>query len=253
MAAILRAKAILLKNLTIIGFGIMGQIFAKELKNFFSVTVWNRSDKSDIAKKIGVRFESDMQKAVSAADIILICVPISAFEQMIKKISGFAKNALIADVCSVKEMPMQVMEKHFKKYVGMHPLFGRVKSVKGYKIVVCRGIGDCGVLLYALRKSGAKIIELSAAEHDKILGEIQGMTHLIGLGVIDYLKKLDIEKLKKVSTPTFDFLLALAERMQNNNPQVFLEIQKYNKHAHEARKTILEKLKNVSKKMDSQS
>ncbi len=239
-------------NLTIIGFGIMGQIFAKELKNFFSVTVWNRSNKSDIAKKIGVNFEKDFAKAVGSAEIILICVPISAFEENVKKLVQHVSNALVADVCSVKEMPMQVLSKYFKNYVGLHPLFGRIESVKGYKIVVCRGGGEPSALTEALKKAGAKIIELSAEEHDKIVGEIQGITHFIGFGLIDYLKTADIDKMKTVSTPTFDFLLSLAERMKNNTPEVFLEIQKYNKYARQARKKILETLKKIDNEWDSE-
>lgn len=238
-----------MKNLTIIGFGIMGHVFARDLKEFFNITIWNRSDKTGIAKNIGVRFEKNLKKAVADADVILVCVPISVFEQTIKKISAFAKkNALVADVCSVKEMPMVVMERYFEKYVGMHPLFGKVESIKNYKIVVCKGSGDYGDLVNVLKNVGAKIIQMSASEHDKIIGEIQGITHFIGLGVIEHLKALDKEKLEIVSTPTFDYLLGLAGRMQNNNPEVFLEIQKYNKYARVARKKIFEKLKNIDKK-----
>lgn len=242
-----------MENLTIVGFGIIGQIFAKDLKNFFNVTIWNRSDKSEIAKNIGVQFEMDMKKALEKADIILVCIPIPVFDNIIKKIVGFTKkDTLVIDVCSVKEKPMQIMKENLNcSFLGLHPLFGKVDSIKGYKIVACKGIGKDKGFLNVLKDAGAKIIEMDASEHDKILGSIQGMTHLIGLGVIEYIKDMDKKKVKSVSTPTFEYLLGLAERMQINNPEIFLEIQKHNKYARKARKLMLEKLKNVDSIMES--
>ncbi len=241
-----------MKNLTIIGFGIMGQTFAKNLKEFFNITIWNRSDKSRIAKDIGVGFEKDFDKAIKEADIMLVCVPMSVFEDTVKKISPLArKDAIVADLCSVKEMPMEVMGKSLKcSFVGTHPLFGNVDNFKGMKIVVCKGKGDCNGLIEGLEKTGAKTVEMDALEHDMLIGEIQGVTHFIGLSVRDYMKKYDREKLKSVSTLSFEYLLGLLDRMEKNNPEIFMEIQKHNKYARESRKNLLEKLIEKDREMD---
>ncbi len=174
-----------MKNLTLVGFGIMGQVFAKNLKEFFNITVWNRSDKSHMAKEIGVGFEKDFEKAIKEADIILVCIPMSVFAETVKKISSFAKkDAIVADMCSVKEMPMEVMVKNLAcSFVGTHPLFGNFDNFKSRKIVVCKGSGDCSSLIEGLEKTGAQIIEMDALEHDKLIGEIQEVTHFIGLSV----------------------------------------------------------------------
>jgi len=232
----------------------MGQDFARDLKRHFNITVWNRSDKSHIAKEIGVGFESNLDKAVKEADIVLICVPMAVFEETIKKISKLVRNdSIVADVCSVKEMPMETMRKNLNcSFIGTHPLFGKVDSMDGRKIVVCRGKGDCGSLTDGLKKAGAQIIEMDALEHDSLIGEIQGVTHFIGLGIRDYMKKYDREKLKSVSTLSFEYLLGLLDRIEKNNPEIFMEIQRHNKYARESRKNLLAKLIEKDKEMDGE-
>lgn len=230
----------------------MGQVFAKNLKDFFDITVWNRSDKSHIAREIGVGFEKDFEKAVKDADIVLVCIPMSIFEETVKKISSFAKkNAVVADICSVKEMPMEVMCRSLKcSFVGTHPLFGNVDNFKSRKIVVCKGSGDCGVLIEGLEKAGVKIVEMDPLEHDRLIGEIQGVTHFIGLSVKDYLKKYDKEKLKNVSTLSFEYLLGLLDRIEKNNLVVLLDFHEYIKYARESRKNLLAKLIEKDREMD---
>ncbi len=243
-----------MKNLAIVGFGIMGQTFAKNLREIFNVTVWNRSDKSNIAKEIDVGFEKDFEKAIKEADIILVCIPMSVFEETVKNISQFArKDAIVADLCSVKEMPMEVMGKNLKcSFVGTHPLFGNVDNFKDRKIVVCKGRGDCSSLMKGLEKTGAKTVEMDPLEHDKLIGEIQGVTHFIGLSARDYLRKHDRERLKSVSTLSFEYLLGLLDRIEKNNPEIFMEIQKHNKYARESRKNLLEKLIEKDREMDGE-
>jgi prephenate dehydrogenase len=148
-------------------------------------------------------------------------------------------------------MPMEAMKRDLKcSFVGIHPLFGNVDSFKSRKIVVCNGSGDCGGLMEGLEKAGAQIIEMDALEHDRLIGEIQGVTHFIGLSVKDYLKKYDREKLKSVSTLSFEYLLGLLDRMEKNNPEIFMEIQRHNRYARESRKNLLEKLKEKDREMD---
>ncbi len=64
------------------------------------------------------------------------------------------------------------------------------------------------------------------------------------------MKKYDREKLKSVSTLSFEYLLGLLDRMEKNNPEIFMEIQKHNKYARESRKNLLEKLIEKDREMD---
>ena len=124
-------------NLTIIGFGTMGQQFAKALKPYYNILIANRSDKSRIARKLGVSFTQDIKNSVKDADIVLLCVSISAVEKMIKLISPNLKpRSLVLDICSIKEKPMQIMKNRLNcDFIGTHPLFGEVDTLKNKKFV----------------------------------------------------------------------------------------------------------------------
>ncbi len=235
-------------NLTIIGFGVMGQLFARELKQFFNVSVCNRSDKSKIAEEIGVSFTfmENIESSVKNADVVIICLPIPLFEEKIREIKDYLKeDALVMDVCSVKEMPMRVTGENLKcDYIGTHPLFGGAESLNGQKIVLCPREQNENYLMMKgiFEKLGASAILMEPLEHDDYLGKIQGITHFIGLNLIEYLNKEDKSKLEELSTPTFNHLLQLIRKMGDNSPDVFLEIQKSNKFAKKSRKEFLEML-----------
>ena len=130
------------KQLAIIGFGQFGRFIAKILKPHFKITVSSKSDYSILAKKMGVKFAA-LQETVQNADIIVLAIPISACEKIVKKISPYLKkNALVIDTCSVKTMPNDAMKKHLPKnteIIASHPLFGPQSGkngIKGLKIVV---------------------------------------------------------------------------------------------------------------------
>ena len=124
-------------SLTIIGFGIMGQEFARYLKPYFNVLVANRSDKSSIARKLKVKFTLDIKNSINQADYVLVCVPMDRFKPIIQKIKpNLTRKQTLMDVCSVKEMPVSIMKKLPCNYIATHPLFGPTKSFKGRKIIL---------------------------------------------------------------------------------------------------------------------
>lgn len=131
----------MVKSVGIIGFGRFGQLAAKYLKNHFQVFVSDKNDKRKIAENIGVNFTS--LEDCAAKNIVLLCVPISDFEDVLKQIIQFLKDSIVAGVCSVKEKPVNIMKKMVPKdceCIGMHPLFGpdTVKNgLKDKKIVLC--------------------------------------------------------------------------------------------------------------------
>ena len=96
------------KSLGIIGLGRFGQLAAKHLKEHFRVFASDCTDKAREANKLGVSFTS--VGACAGKDIVLLCVPISSFERVLKQIVPFLKKgALVLDVCSVKEEPAKAM------------------------------------------------------------------------------------------------------------------------------------------------
>ncbi len=102
-------------SMGVIGFGRFGKLITKYLSEDFEVFVHSRSGKDKEIKKINAIPVS--LKEVCKKDIIIPCVPISAFEETLHKIKKIVKaNSLVVDVCSVKEYPVNLIKNILKSH-----------------------------------------------------------------------------------------------------------------------------------------
>ena len=117
-------------KIAIIGAGKMGVWFAKFFKSKgFDVILADRKKEkiSQIKRRLQVELTSDFKAAVQNADQILICVSISAFEEVVKTISpAIQEDQVVMDICSIKEAPVKIMHQYIKNatVLGTHPVFG---------------------------------------------------------------------------------------------------------------------------------
>ena len=101
----------------ILGAGKMGVWFAKFCQNKGdNVILADRKKEklNQLGRELGVE-TADIVEAVKAADRIMICVSISSFEGVVKKIAPVVRqNQVIMDICSIKEFPVNVMHQNIK-------------------------------------------------------------------------------------------------------------------------------------------
>ena len=128
---------------------------------------------------------------VCTADIIIPCVPISAFEEVVGHIvPEMNEESAIFDICTVKSYTEKILQKYKGLlYVCTHPMFGpesflqNNNSVENFRCAVTGYRGDRVMyerLLDMLHAIGIKVIEVSSDEHDKMLAETLFVTHYIG-------------------------------------------------------------------------
>lgn len=228
------------KTFGIIGFGRFGQLAAKHLKNHFKVFVSNRSDKSKEAKKIGVVLTSVEECA--GKDIVLICVPISEFENILKRIIPFLKKgSLVLDACSVKEEPVKTMKKLVPKdceCISTHPLFGPDSAkdgLNGKKIVLCpvrtKHLKQVKDFLTSL---GLIVIVTTPEDHDNQMAKSLALVHFIGKVLLNTgIKKTEI------STPTHERLMELVDIVKNDTQQLAVDMQLHNRFTKKIRKKLI--------------
>lgn len=221
------------ESLGIIGFGRFGQLLAALLKDDFSVMVSNRSNKSAMAKKLGVDYVSVPQAAGSS--IVIICVPISELERVLTDIRPYVRDgALLMDTCTVKEYPAALMQRIVPRTVDIlptHPLFGpdSLFDLKARQWAFCPGSRlTPGMKRWKsfLEKKGFEIKILDCATHDKIIVFGVNIPHLIGLA-------LGNSSLVKpggmVSMPNLERLETFRKVAKNDTAQLFLDIHRYNR------------------------
>lgn len=224
------------------GTGGMGQLFAKELKPFADVIIISRSlEKAEkVSKKIGVR--GGLLKDCSAADIIVVSVPIeSTYNYCLKLLQIMKPGSLLIDISAVKAFIDELKNKipNHLSYISMHPLFGPEGSFRDFNVILIP-IKDennwLSIIEELLHKLGSTTAVAAPAEHDLIMSKIQVAHHFIYLLLAVYMNDTQISP--NFFTRSFRKTLKSFEGIEKNLKAV-LEVQKANPHAKTTRKELL--------------
>ena len=176
-------------KVAIIGAGRMGRWFAKfflEEATRVIVSDKNKQALSRIEYELGVEI-TDSRNAVKTVDIVLLCVPIEDFEDVIKDIHSYVRpDQVIIDICTFKEFPVKVMHKYIKAGItlGIHPMFGPgVKSIKNQNFIFTPT--NPKEEAFAKKFKGwlegrrARVFIMSPKKHDKLLARMRMIPYFI--------------------------------------------------------------------------
>ncbi|EQC45467.1 prephenate dehydrogenase/arogenate dehydrogenase family protein [Bacteriovorax sp. Seq25_V] len=237
----------------IIGFGRLGKLITRYLAQDFDVLVYDLVDHTDEIKKL--RATASTLKEVCECDAIIPFVPISAFESCIKEISPLLKDgALVIDVCSVKEIPVEIMQKNLPQSVQIlatHPMFGpdsAKDTVFGSKIVISKiRINDdlYDKISSYLKTNGLKVVEVTPEEHDRQIAKSLNLAHLIGRVLIDFESTP-----QEIDTKGYRRLLKILETVENDSWQLFQDMNKYNRFAKETTEGFKDCLNKVLQRLE---
>ena len=220
----------------ILGAGKMGVWFAKFcMENGEQVILADRNKEklAILGKELEVE-TADFLDAVKKADNVMICVSISAFEDVVKKIAPSVREGqTVVDICSVKEQPVKIMHQHIKKglVLGTHPVFGPgSKGVKhkAYILTPTNAEEQAFAEKYKtwLEKVGARVFIMSPKKHDALMSVVLGLPHFVGLVACDtLLEQAGFAETKEVAGTTYKMLLTLAEATALETPDLYASLQ----------------------------
>ena len=221
----------------ILGAGKMGAWFARFCReNGEQVIIADRKKErlARFEKASGIETTDNFADAVKLADNIMICVSISAFEEVVENIAPFvSEGQVVMDICSVKEQPVRIMHQHIKKglILGTHPVFGPgSKGVrhKAYVLTPTNAKEQEFAEKYKgwLEKVGARVFIMSPEKHDTLMSVVLGLPHFVGLVACDtLLEQPDFLETKKVAGTTYRMLFTLAEATALETPDLFANLQ----------------------------
>ncbi len=236
-------------RVAVIGAGAMGKWLANFAKrNLGEVIV--ADIKSARAKDVASELDASakpIKEAAAQAELLLIAVPISKTPETVKSLAEIAqKDALLADVASVKSDVVDVMRKIKTniELVSVHPLFGPgAVSIAGKDIVVVpvKPGKRYSELKKRLVELGARVTEMDAEQHDRLMAMIQCMTHFVLLAYLTAIKSMKGLKLaREIRTPMFAALTSLAKAVLAGNPELCGELQVHNRYAKIVRSSMIE-------------
>lgn len=237
----------------IIGFGRFGKLVAHYLSREFEVYVYTRSDKDDEISETGAR--PTPLDTVCRQKIVIPCVPISTFTEYLKAIAPLLeRDAIVIDVCSVKEYPVRWMQEELPDSVSIlatHPMFGpdsAAESLQDRKICLCpvripeskyRKIKE-----YLVSK-GLIVIEATPGEHDEQIATSLSLTHLIGRTLSACgAKPLDID------TEGYKRLIHILEVVERDTWQLFRDMHRYNPYAKRKRVEFMDTMQELNNRLE---
>jgi prephenate dehydrogenase len=220
----------------IIGAGKMGVWFANFCKeNGEHVILADRKKEklASLGKELAVE-TAGFAQAVQKADNIILCVSISAFEDVVKEIAPYIREGQnVLDICSVKEHPVRIMHRYIKgaTILGTHPVFGPgSKGVrnKAYILTPTNGREEAFAEKYKgwLQKVGARVFIMAPEKHDQLMSIVLGLPHFVGLVTCDtLLEQPGFLDTKKVAGTTYRMLFTLAEATALETPDLYANLQ----------------------------
>jgi len=226
------------------GLGLIGGSLAGALRtsgHCSEVLGWaRRQDTVQQAQSAGLvdGGSPDLAALVKGVDLVFIAVPLSAFGELLAKLEPALKaGTVVTDVASVKGAVLGLAEQTFGHvpagFVPGHPLAGSAQSgigaaredlFQGRLTVLTPQVNTAPEALARVRAAwqaiGAKVLEMSAAEHDEALAATSHLPHLLAYVLVELLARQGGSELLRLSAGGFrDF-----SRIAGAEPALWREI-----------------------------
>ncbi len=198
-----------MKNIYLIGVGLIGGSFAIDIKKNNPETVIYGIDASedhlDKAIALGVIQEKAVLDDIEKADLVIVSIPVDATVKLLPIIlDKISDNGLVVDAGSTKEAICKAVEHHPKRrnYLACHPIAGTENSgptaaisglYSGKTNIICEVEKTTFKLqekaLKLFTDIGMRIRYMDAVSHDKHIAYVSHLSHIsafmLGKTVID--------------------------------------------------------------------
>ncbi|ATX81443.1 prephenate dehydrogenase [Mariprofundus ferrinatatus] len=203
-------------HLVIVGVGLIGGSFSLALKRaglVGRVTGVGRSrDNLELAQRLGIvdAWTHDVGEAVRDADVVLLAVPMSAFESVFADMAAsLSDHAVVTDAGSTKQSAIAAARKFLpnpSRFIAAHPIAGTEQSGAGAafaelfekRLCVLAPDPDSDPDALALVKAlwhqvGSRVVCMGAAEHDDFLAAVSHLPHLAAFALVNAVRRQSYE------------------------------------------------------------
>ncbi|XVU25230.1 prephenate dehydrogenase [Actinoplanes sp. CA-054009] len=188
-------------NVTVIGLGLIGGSLLRALDaSGHRVTGYDADPETRAAAEAeGFTTADSIGAAVEGRDLVVLAVPLPALPPIIDGLKGFP--GLVTDVTSVKG-PVRALARDLPRFVGGHPMAGKETSgfaaseatlFTGCSWVLCLEPGETSLddwlaLAALFTELAARIIPITAEEHDRAVAQVSHVPHLFATALAGQLR-----------------------------------------------------------------
>jgi prephenate dehydrogenase len=205
----------MIRRLCIVGVGLIGGSLARALRAAGAcaevVGCSRNAGHLQEAVDLGVidRFETNIGRAVTGADMVVVAVPLGATETVLRGMIGhLADDAVITDVGSAKGSVVEAARAVFGEVpatlVPGHPIAGTEKSGVGAsfaelflnRLVILTPLPETrasalGLVRAMWEQTGANVVEMEVEHHDEVLAATSHLPHMLAYVLVDTLARMD--------------------------------------------------------------
>lgn len=205
-------------TVVVLGLGLIGGSLAAALRasGFAASCIgWGHREASlRRGVELGVidRYTLDLDEAVDAADILVIATPTLIAEEMLERILPRLlerpRPPVITDVASVKGSLQRAAERVWgampPRLVLGHPIAGSERSgvdaanaalFEKHRVILTPVAGNEPSAVELVRamwaSTGAEVVEMTVAEHDRVLAATSHLPHVLAYALVDALASSD--------------------------------------------------------------
>ena len=186
---------------------------------------------------IDIPFENGtVAEACRGARMVLLCIPATAIADTIDILRPFmSPDTILADITSVKELPMQHMESLWDgPVVGTHPLFGPVPAQDlELRVTIVPGMraseDDILFVEGLFQGFGCVTFRATAEEHDIAEAKIQGMNFITS--AVYFAMTAEDPALLPYITPSFLRRMNSTEKQLMEDGELFTWLFEANPHS----------------------
>ncbi|MFP4402281.1 MAG: prephenate dehydrogenase/arogenate dehydrogenase family protein [Candidatus Nanoarchaeia archaeon] len=244
-----------MRRLGIVGYGDFIHFFVPHLKPFFDeIIVYSRRDVSIDAQRAGA--EQKSFEEVCSCEFVCNAVVVQYFEETMQKILPYLQqDACVFDVCSVKEIPIEIMKQYVPNnchIIATHPLFGPnsgKNGIKGLNMVLINVRASDKILNFfdeMFFEMKLRLHYITAKKHDEDMAYVQALSHFIAQGIKEF---GGLRQNTLITTQAYESLLDIEENISRDSWLLFESIEKYNNYSKDIRDKFVASLEIVNKKL----
>jgi len=232
------------RALIIGGRGKMGRWFVDFLESQgYAIEV------ADPAGSDGVHaHRGDWQSDELSHELIVVATPLGITASILQQLARHRPPGLVFDIGSLKTPLRQGLESLRQAGVrvsSLHPMFGPDTDLLSGRHVIHVDVGrpDAVADAQALFASTmAEQVVTTLDDHDRLIAYVLGLSHAINIAFFTALAESGeaAPRLARLSSTTFDAQLAVAERVAEESPALYFEIQALNQYGGESLAALVE-------------
>ena len=238
------------RALVIGGCGLMGRWFVRYLgAQGFTV---------DVADPV---VNVDWRTLTLDHELIVIAAPMPATAEILETMARNPPRGVVFDVGSLKSplrKSLHALRAAGGRVCSVHPMFGPDTELLSGRHVIFVDVGapDATAAARALfEPTMATLVEMDLESHDRLIAYVLGLSHALNIAFFTALAESGeaAPRLATLSSTTFDAQLGVAQKVAQENPDLYFEIQTLNDYGTESLAALLyavERLRSVVRAND---